>query len=109
MGPGFLGGHVDPSWPETTKVELARYPDIATLRAEMREAKFVRLGQHEAASCGWLTDPGPYRAKVFSCLHAIPEEVYQQSLARLEADLEKGPVPFVSRYLLLWGHKPLKR
>jgi hypothetical protein len=29
-------------WPETIKVELARYPDIATLRTELREAKFVR-------------------------------------------------------------------
>jgi ubiquinone/menaquinone biosynthesis C-methylase UbiE len=96
-------------WPDTIKVELARYPEIATLLTELSEAKFVRLGQQEVESCGWITDPGPYRAKVFSCLRALPEEVYQQGRARLEADLEKGPVPFSSRYLLLWAHKPLKR
>jgi SAM-dependent methyltransferase len=88
-------------WPETIEPELARYPSIVGLRAELREAGFVRLGQREVASRGWLTDPGPYRAKVFSCLHALPEEVYQWGLARLEADLAKGPVPFASRYLLL--------
>jgi hypothetical protein len=96
-------------WPETIQPELARYPSIARLRAELCAAKFVRLGQREVASRGWLTDPGPYRAKVFSCLHALPEEVYQQGLARLEADLAKGPVPLTSRYLLLWAHKHMKR
>jgi SAM-dependent methyltransferase len=92
-------------WPETIEAELARYPSIATLRAELCETGFVRLGQREVATRGRLTDPGPYRARVFSCLHALPEEVYQQGLARLEADLAKGPVPFTSRYLLLWAHK----
>ena len=92
-------------WPETIEAELARYPSIARLQAELCEAGFVRLGQREVTSRGWLTDPGPYRAKVFSCLHALPEEVYQQGLACLEADLAKGPVPFTSRYLLLWAHK----
>ena len=96
-------------WPETIEAELARYPSIARLRAELCEAKFVRLGQREVVSHGWLTDPDPFRAKVFSCLLALPEEVYQQGLARLEADLAKGPVPFTSRYLMLWAHKHMKR
>lgn len=88
-------------WPETIDNELARYPSIARLRAELCEAGFVRLGQSEVASLGWLTDPRSYRAKVFSCLHALPEEVYQHGLARLESDLAKGPIQFASRYLLL--------
>jgi hypothetical protein len=96
-------------WPETIETELARYPSIARLRAELCEGRFVRLGQREAGYRGWLTDPGPYRAKVFSCLHALPEEVYQQGLARLEADLAQGPVAFTIRYLLLWAHKHMKR
>jgi ubiquinone/menaquinone biosynthesis C-methylase UbiE len=94
-------------WPDTIKVELARYPEIAPLLTELSEAKFVRLGQQEIEACGWITDPAPYRAKVFSCLRALPEEVYQQGRAQLEADLQKGPIPFASRYLLLWAHKPL--
>jgi len=96
-------------WPETIEAELARYPSIARLWAELCEAGFVRLGQREVASRGWLTDPGSYRAKAFSCLHALPDEVYQQGLARLEADLAKGPVQFTSRYVLLWAHKHMKR
>ena len=70
-------------WPETIETALARYPSIAGLRAELCEAGFIRLGQRQVASRGWLTNPGPYRAKVFSCLDALPEEFYQQGLARL--------------------------
>jgi hypothetical protein len=92
-------------WPETVKAELARYPSIATLRAELLEASFVQLGQREVASRGLLTDSGPYRAKVFSCLHALPEEVYQKGLARLEADLVQGSVSLTWQYLLLWAQK----
>ena len=39
-----------------------------------------------------MASTGPYRAKVFSCLRALPEEVFEQGLKRLEADLAKGPV-----------------
>jgi ubiquinone/menaquinone biosynthesis C-methylase UbiE len=92
-------------WPETVEAELARYPSIGTLQAELHKADFVRLGQLEVESGGLLPDSGPFRAKVFSCLCALPAEVYQQGLARMEADLVKGPISFTSRYLLLWAYK----
>jgi SAM-dependent methyltransferase len=92
-------------WPQTVEAELARYPRVETLRAELREAGFVRLSQLEVESGGLLPDSGPFRAKVFSCLRALPEEVYQQGFARMEADLVKGPISFMSRYLLLWAFK----
>jgi len=92
-------------WPETVEAELALYPSIAKLRAELVEASFVRLSQQEIVSSGWLTDPSPYRAKVFSCLHALSEEVYLQGLSRLEDDLAKGPLAITSNYLLLWARK----
>jgi SAM-dependent methyltransferase len=92
-------------WPETVEAELARYPRVETLRAELRAAGFVRLSQLEVESGGLLPDSGPFRAKVFSCLRALSEEVYQQGLARMEADLVKGPISFMSRYLLLWAYK----
>jgi ubiquinone/menaquinone biosynthesis C-methylase UbiE len=95
-------------WPETVEAELARYPRIATLQAELREIGFVRLSQLEVASRSLLTDSGPYRAKVFSCLRSLPQEIYQQGLARLEADLVQGPVSFTSKYLLLWANKRAK-
>ena len=59
--------------------ELARYPSIATLQTELRQGGFIRLGQSGVVSHGWLTDPGPYQAKVFSCLQALPEEAYQRA------------------------------
>jgi hypothetical protein len=34
-------------WPETIEVELARYPSIAMLQAELHAAGFVRLGQFQ--------------------------------------------------------------
>ena len=92
-------------WPETVEAELVRYPRVKTLRAELRQAGFVRLGAMEVASRGALTDSGPYRAKVFSCLRSLSEEIYQQGLARLEADLVRGPVSFTSKYMLLWAKK----
>jgi len=46
-----------------------------------------------------------HRAKVFSCLRSLSEEIYQQGLARLEADLVRGPVSFTSKYMLLWAKK----
>ena len=92
-------------WPETVEAELTRYPPVDTLRAELREAGFVRLGAMEVASRGSLTDSGPYRAKVFSCLRSLSEEIYQQGLARLEADLVRGPVSYTSKHILLWANK----
>ena len=92
-------------WPETVEAELARYPRVKTLRAELREAGFVQLSALEVASRGSLTDSGPYRAKVFSYLRSLSEEIYQQGLARLEADLVQGPVSFTSKYMLLWANK----
>ena len=92
-------------WPETVEAELARYPRVETLRAELREAGFVRLSALEVASRGFQTNSGPYRAKVFSCLRSLPEEIYQQGLARLEADLVQAPVSFTSKYMLLWANK----
>jgi ubiquinone/menaquinone biosynthesis C-methylase UbiE len=92
-------------WPETVEAELARYPRVETLRAELCEAGFVRLSAHEVASRGSLTDSGAYRAKVFSCLRTLSEETYQQGLARFEADLVQGPVSFTSKYMLLWANK----
>ena len=46
-----------------------------------------------------------HRAKVFSCLRSLSEEIYQQGLARLEADLVRGSVSFTSKYMLLWAKK----
>lgn len=92
-------------WPETIELELARYPRISTLEAELRDAGLVNLSREEVSATGWLTDPTPYRAKAFSALRLLPEPTFEGGLRHLEADLAKGPVRSVSRYLLLWAKR----
>lgn len=90
-------------FPETVAVELARYPRITTLRTLMVRAG-LRPTRVERVELPYrVEDSAPYRYKAFSALHLISEEVFRRGLARLEADLEAGPVFGVSRYLLLWG------
>jgi len=79
------------------QIDGTHYPRVETLRTELREAGFDRLSALDVASQGFLPDSGPYRAKVFSCLRSLSEEIYQQGLARLEADLVQGPVSFKSK------------
>jgi ubiquinone/menaquinone biosynthesis C-methylase UbiE len=92
-------------WPETIELELARYPRISTLETELRDAGLVNLRREEVCATGWLTDPTPYRAKVFSALRLLPEPIFERGLRLLEADLTKGPVRSISRYLLLWAKR----
>jgi ubiquinone/menaquinone biosynthesis C-methylase UbiE len=92
-------------WPETIELELARYPRINALESELQAAGFVNLRREEVSATGLLTDSTPYRSKVFSALRLLPEPTFERGLRRLEADLAKGPVPSVSRYLLLWAKR----
>jgi SAM-dependent methyltransferase len=90
-------------WPETIELELARYPRIEVLETELRDAGFTNLRHEEVQDAGLLSDATPYRAKAFSCLRLLPEDTFQRGLEHLEADLIKGPISAVSRYLLLWA------
>ena len=92
-------------WPETIELELARYPQIDTLDVELREAGLPNLRHEEITATGWLRDLSPYRAKVFSALRLLSEDAYERGLRRLETDFANGPIPSVSRYLLLWAKR----
>ncbi|MCB9456586.1 MAG: methyltransferase domain-containing protein [Anaerolineaceae bacterium] len=95
-------------FPETIAPELARYPHIADLESSMSQVGFQGIEQQAAEDRTRLTDISAYREKVFSALHLIAEEDFQRGLAHLEAELqEKGAVVRVSRYVLLWGIKPV--
>jgi hypothetical protein len=75
------------------------------LRAMMVEAGFSGLHETVAEFPYTLTDIQRFRDKAFSCLHLIPAEAFERGLRRMEQDLRAGPIPCVSRYLLLWGTK----
>ncbi|MFN8473594.1 MAG: methyltransferase domain-containing protein [Anaerolineae bacterium] len=92
-------------FPESTQVELRRYPSIAVLADLMRLAGFGAVREERVEFAYELTDATPYRDKAFSSLHLIPADAFQRGLARMERDLQVGPIACVSRYLLLWGVK----
>jgi ubiquinone/menaquinone biosynthesis C-methylase UbiE len=93
-------------FPETVPRELARYPRIAALRAHMVAAGFDDLEERTVEYAYLLHDVGAYRARIFSALHLIPEDVFRHGLARMERDLAQGPIVCTPRYTLLWGTKP---
>ena len=93
-------------FPESVAVELARYPKIADLEESMRQAGFTGFCQGTVEYAFTTTDIQAYRDRAFSSLHLISEMAFQTGIRRMEADLQKGPIPCVPRYLLLWGTKP---
>lgn len=93
-------------FPETVEVDLARYPSVAELREVMQRVGFAEVSEEIVEFAYQLTDAQAYRDRAFSSLHLISERAFQQGIARMEATLRAGPVPCVSRYLLLWGTRP---
>lgn len=92
-------------FPETVAVELNRYPPIDLLKKELSAAGFVDLAGTVVEFSTVLPDIEGYRAQVFSSLRLISEEAFARGMARLESDFRKGPIPWVSRYLMLWASK----
>jgi ubiquinone/menaquinone biosynthesis C-methylase UbiE len=92
-------------FPETIPIELQRYPPISDLQAMMVDTGFGNLQDTLAEFTDALTDSQRYRDKAFSSLHLIANEAFERGLRRMEQDLRIGPIPWVSRYLLLWGTK----
>jgi ubiquinone/menaquinone biosynthesis C-methylase UbiE len=93
-------------FPETIAVELSRYPALALLEKELLASGFGELVQTQVEFSATVTDLEPYRARVFSSLRLIPQEAFDRGMARLESDFKKGPIPWISRYRMLWGTKP---
>jgi ubiquinone/menaquinone biosynthesis C-methylase UbiE len=93
-------------FPESIDVELERYPSMARLRAELAQAGLQEVREELVEHQYELTSAASYRAKVYSSLLYISDEAFQRGLQRLEADLQRGPVVGVARYVLLWGRKP---
>jgi len=92
-------------FPETIAVELSRYPAIALLKTELLGAGFGDLVQTQVEFSATVTELEPYRARVFSSLRLIPQDAFDRGMARLESDFQKGPIPWISRYVLLWGNR----
>ena len=92
-------------FPDTVAAELQRYPRISDLREMMREAGFDTLRETVVELAYATEDIQMYRDRAFSSLHIIPTASFEAGIRRMEEDLRAGPIPVVSRYLLLWGMK----
>ncbi len=92
-------------FPETVPIELARYPALAELQQLMAAAGFCNLLENSVEFMHELADIQMYRDRAFSVLHLIPEAAFARGIARMEADLQRGPLQRISRYVLLWGEK----
>ncbi len=92
-------------FPETVEPELQRYPRIPALREWMEQVGFSAITEDQVEFAYTTDDIQIYRDKAYSTLHRITEDAFQRGIARLEADLQAGPIPCVSRYVLLWGAK----
>lgn len=93
-------------WPDTVASELQRYHPIGRLMAWMEAASFTAVREEEVAWAYALHDAEPYRRRAYSTLQRISDEAWRAGLARLEADLARGPVACVARYTLVWGTRP---
>jgi ubiquinone/menaquinone biosynthesis C-methylase UbiE len=92
-------------FPETIDIELKRYPRISVWKDLMSRAGRFTITENSVEHRRELTGIDAYRRKAFSSLHLIPEATFRRGLAKMEQDLQKGPLPALSRYLLLWGVK----
>ena len=92
-------------FPETVEAELRRYPSIAHLQVLMKQVGYERIFAEMVELKFELSDIRPYQDKAFSALHLIPDSAHQRGIERMAHDLRSGPIPAVSRYVLLWGTK----
>ncbi len=90
-------------FPEIVGPELRRYPPLGDLRHLMNEAGLTRIEEELVEFPYEVRDSTPYRRRVFSCLSLISEEAFRRGVARMEQDLSRGPIPAVSRSVMVWG------
>ena len=90
-------------FPATIAANLARYPPIDALCADVESAGFRDLSKVEVEHPVEITNIAPYASKANSTLHLIPQEAFERGLARLERDLAKGPIRGKRRYLFVWA------
>ena len=71
----------------------------------MERASFTALQETTVEHAYSLTDLFAYRHKTFSSLHLISDAAFARGLARMERDQQSSPIPYVSRYVLVWGRE----
>jgi SAM-dependent methyltransferase len=93
-------------FPGTIPIELGRHHAIADLQRIARQRGFIDVADRLFGEEATLTDATRFRDKANSVMHLLPEEEWRAGLARLEADLTRGPVPSTNRTCLVSARKP---
>jgi hypothetical protein len=90
---------------EIVEHELKRYPTSAELRRHSQAAGFTIMHEQVTETPFILDDIEKYRNKAFSCLRLISAESFTAGIEKMSQDLDNGPIPCVSRYLIIWNGK----
>jgi len=90
-------------FPESVEVELACYPRIATIQAEMDATGFGSTWTATTEQGYQLTDIQGYRERAYSSLHLIPDDAFQRGIGQMENELNEGSVEALALYTLVWG------
>ena len=93
-------------FPESIAPELQRYPKPGEIPRLLSSAGFGNICEEVVEAAYKLSDAAPFERKTFSGLHLISDDAFRRGLARLKQDLQVGPVPCVSRYVIHGGRKP---
>jgi len=92
-------------FPETQPIEFQRYPKDDELAGLMTRAGFSGIREEGVELVEEVTDISTWKSRSSSCLKLISDSAFARGVARMEQDLQKGPIRRVSPYLLIWGHK----
>lgn len=90
-------------FPESVAIELARYPSVEVLLAEMAAAGFGSIWTETTELPYPLTDMQSYRERAYSALHLIPDDAFQRGVEQMEREMDAGPIAALSLYTLVWG------
>lgn len=92
-------------FPETVAVDLQRYPDVKDLESMMEDAGFAGIKCETIEFPFYHSDIQDFRDRAYSCLHLISDNGFKKGLVRMEQDLKRGPILWLSRYAMLWAKK----
>lgn len=92
-------------FPETLEIDLKRYHPIEKIEEIMSDLGFLNIKDEITEYYYYLEDISPYREKSFSSLNLISKEAFERGIKRMEEDLKNGPIPCVSRFVMIWGEK----
>jgi len=93
-------------FPETVAAELQRYPKEGEIPQFLRSSGFEEIRDEMVESPYNLSDAASFECKAFSSLHLISDEAFARGLNHVKDELQAGPVPWISRYVIHGGRKP---